>query len=244
VTSNFVCRSEVPVIESIGPNGRQFLNRFFAGQRDYTHDEAPMGYLVTMPSHCEGRAHLHAQDQFQVFYPSAGSFYKGTPIDCVIMHYVDAYTVYGPFHSADEPLEFFTLRARHNDLTAYMPEGRDQAAHRKTRHFMVSLSAQWTPSAPWSINISELIAPEADGLAAFVVEAGPDAEITLPDSPGDSPRYVLVLNGSVVGAKDSGQALRYEPRRTREDMVTAGTGGVRLITFHYPDPPTPLRDYN
>jgi hypothetical protein len=244
LTSNFVCRDEVPIIEAIGAHGRQSQTRFFAGQRESAHEETPMGYLVTIPPHCEVRAHLHGQDQFQVFYPSAGSFYKSTPIDHLILHYVDAYTVYGPFHSADERLEYFTLRARQNELTAYMPEGRDQAAHRKTLQVMVSLPVEWTPSAPRSVSISELITPEADGLAAFTVEAGPHAEITLPDSPGDSPRYVLILDGSVVGTKESGQALRFEPHRTPADNVTAGPEGVRLLALHYPNPPTALREYN
>jgi hypothetical protein len=244
VTSTFVCRAEVPVTERTGPDGTQLRNRFFTGQRSYVADDSPMGYLVTFPPHYQGQAHLHAQDQFQVFYPSAGAIYKKTPIDSVLLHYVDAFTVYGPFFSGEQLLEFFTLRARYNDLTAYMPEGRDQVAHRKTRQFMVPLPASWDAPKVGSVSVSELIASEADGLAAFLVEAGPNTAITLPDSPGDSPRYTLVLDGSVVGASQPGQALRYEARRTQGDKITAGPDGIRLVTMHYPDPPTPLRVAN
>lgn len=239
MTSTFVCRAEVPVTERTAPDGTRLRNRFFTGQRSRVAGDSPMGYLVTFPPHYEGRAHLHAQDQFQVFYPSAGAIYKKTPIDSFLLHYTDAFTVYGPFFSGEQPLEFFTLRARHNDLTAYLPEGRDQVAHRKTRQFMVSLPVSWHAPEAGSASVGELIAAEADGLAAFLVEAGPDTAITLPDSPGDSPRYALVLNGS-VGASQPGQALRYEAKRTKGDKITAGPGGIRIVTMHYPDPPTPL----
>ena len=239
MTSTFVCRAEVPVTERSGPDGTRLRNRFFAGQRSYVADESPMGYLVTFPPNYEGQ--LHAQDQFQVFYPSVGAIYKKTPIDSFLLHYVDAFTVYGPFFSGEQTLEFLTLRARYNDITAYMPEGRDQVAHRKTRQFMVSLATSWNVPEEGAAIVSELIASEADGLAAFLVEAGPNSPITLPDSPGNSPRYTLVLDGSVDGASQPGQALRYEEKRIKGESVTAGPDGIRMLTMHYPDPPTPLR---
>jgi hypothetical protein len=241
VTSTFVCRAEVPVTERSFPDGTRLCNRFFAGQRSYVADDSPMGYLVTFPPHYHGRAHLHAQDQFQVFYPSVGAMYKKTPIDSFLLHYVDAFTVYGPFFSGEQSLEYFTLRARYNDLTAYMPEGRDQAVHRKTRQFTVSLPTSWNAPEVGAVSVGELIASEGDGLAAFLVEAGPNTTITLPDSPGDSPRYTLVLDGTVEGASQPGQALRYEAKRTKGDRIAAGPDGTRIVTMHYPDPPTPLR---
>lgn len=242
VINAFVRRSDVPAVEMNAPDGTRLLNRFFVGQREHTTPDAPMGYLVTFPPHFGNRAHLHAQDQFQVFYPSRGALYKGKPIDSLILHYVDAFTVYGPFASGEEPLEFLTLRARHNELTAYMPEGRDRAAHRKTRHFTLSLPAEWESPAAGSVAVAELIAPEPDGLAAFLVEAGADAVVNLPESPGDSPRYTLVLDGSVAGVGGTGQMLRFEARRTGDATLVAGPQGVRMVTMHYPDPPTPMRE--
>ncbi|HEX9506417.1 MAG TPA: hypothetical protein VGA62_10480, partial [Acidimicrobiia bacterium] len=50
-------------------------------------------------------------NQFQVFFPAPGAWYKRRSLHSVLVHYVDAFVTYGPFGSADQPLEFYTLRA-------------------------------------------------------------------------------------------------------------------------------------
>src|SRR3954452_16122993 len=79
-------------------------------------EPGPQAFLVAMPPDNTGRAHFHASDQFQIFFPeTSGSVFQRTPMDKVFVHYSDSYTVYGPFSSGPGGLEFFTLRAHGSD---------------------------------------------------------------------------------------------------------------------------------
>src|SRR4051794_15043347 len=121
----FKALADANVKEVMKPNG-EMLHVHHLYEYEQT-DPGPQAFLVAMPPNNTGRAHFHASDQFQVFFPAEpGSVFQRTPMEKVFVHYADAYTVYGPFSSGQGGLEFFTLRAHGSDVTAYMPESREQ----------------------------------------------------------------------------------------------------------------------
>ena len=65
----------------------------------------------------------------------------------VMIHYADAYSTYGPFSSGDGELDYFTLRAVGDPVTAYMPGSRHLRAPSRGRHFHHVLPMQ-TPERP------------------------------------------------------------------------------------------------
>jgi hypothetical protein len=101
----------------------------------------PRGFLVERtPTESTVPAHFHSTDQFQVFFPSAGAWYQRQRIETPLLHYADAYLVYGPFGSGSEPLCFFTLCPVASTITGYMPGARDKLIRRGRRHVKVDLA--------------------------------------------------------------------------------------------------------
>src|SRR5439155_12662679 len=80
--------------------------------------EAFMGDLVNHTT----RHHFHPVDSFNLFWGAEGAEFEGREIPKVLLHYSDAYGVYGPFSCTDEKMQCFTLRPEPSAFTAYMSD--------------------------------------------------------------------------------------------------------------------------
>lgn len=232
-TGHFEVRSETGDLKA--------LNRPFFGAPGRGRGSGPQAFMVESPAGRIGAAHFHDVDQFQVFFASAGATYKHSPIESPLLHYADAYTTYGPYAAGPrEPLTFLTLRARHSGVTAYVPEERGKLprATRPRRHSVVDLGAAEPPSQ--RLHTTALIGPYEDGLAAYVIEAGPDTVAQLPTVGRCGGQYTIVLDGSVIhGGRDlECRAVRWDDAADDAPPLTAGGSGLRVLILRFPDPPS------
>jgi hypothetical protein len=191
--------------------------------------DGPEAFLVDFPAQSRTGAHFHSCDQFQVFFPASGAWYKNRPVDRIVVHYVDAYTTYGPFGTADEPMAYYTLRAKPSTITGFMPAARDRwVPGGKRRNLTVDVDPQ---------DGAEVIAPQPDGLAASILVAAPYAEAELAPTPTISGgQYVLVLHGELVlDRRNLGpRTLGWRSPGDGESRVMAGANGCALLVLQFP----------
>jgi hypothetical protein len=204
--------------------------------------DGPQSFMVEHPKGRIGTAHFHNVDQYQVFFPAPGATYKQSPIDSPIFHYTDAFTVYGPYAAGDDqPLKSLTLRARHSLVTAFMPEGRDELPKpsRARRHVTATLGPVRRMTCGES-DVRVLIEPHDDGLAAYLLEAGPQTRVAVPPCQRTGGQYCCVLDGSVIegGRAHDAQAVRWDGPGHTMRSLTSGQSGLRVLVMRFPDPPT------
>jgi hypothetical protein len=242
---SFVARSDTRVVPVIGTGGElKSHNYVFFGEPAGRPGEGPQAFIAQTPAGRASHPHFHNVDQYQIFFPALGATYKEKAIDSILFHYADAFTAYGPYASGPgAPSEHLTLRARHSSVTAYVPEERDKLAgiHYVRRHVTHSLGAPLALDAGQTA-IEALIDPKDDGLAAYVVQAGPHTEVSLPQRTGSGGQYCCLLDGSVLDGESEFKpdAVRWDAPAANADAgaFTAGASGMRVLVMRFPDPPT------
>jgi hypothetical protein len=160
----------------------------------------PQGFLVeVVPPHTTFGAHFHSTDQFQVFFPSQGTWYQKHAVDSPLLHYADAYTTYGPFGTEANAMSFYTLRPVASTVTGYMPGSRDKLPYRGRRILSVDLGSRLGMTmAIGESQVETLIEPDDDGLAAYLLTAGPST-VTMPPPPPtrSGGQYLVVITGGL-----------------------------------------------
>jgi hypothetical protein len=228
-----------------GSGETRYIHDYYGGSAGPVPD--PQGFLVEMPAQNTGRAHFHGVDQFQVFFGSPGAVYQRHPMSPVMVHYSDAFSVYGPFNTEAHPIEFFTLRAKSDNITAYMPESREKlkefrAVQKRGRnvHKEVPASADGKALPAGSTHVEVLIKPQADGMAAYMLRGGPGAGLTGPDPRGSNGQYYCVVGGAVLqdgralGPKSLGWVSPDEPAPA---LVAGEETGFEVLVMQYPRKP-------
>jgi hypothetical protein len=190
--------------------------------------DGPQGFLVKV----EGQIlpHYHVVDQFQVVVDGVGTIGKH-PLAPVAIHYTDAYTPYGPITPTDSTISFYTLRADGDTGSHRMPGSPKPV--RSGRSFTVASGLQSGLGGDGPDRESP-IEPQEDGLAAFVVRAGPGTPIAAPP-PGGRGRYYLVVNGSCTvhgDALNEGSLVWAEADESLS--ATAGDAGTELVVLQFP----------
>src|SRR5690348_1666786 len=98
--------------EHVRLEAKHFDSYVFFSTRD-AEGEGPQMYMNQVDRGVELGSHFHRVDQFQVFFGDEGSVFQRKPIPELLVHYTDAYSVYGPFKAApDSDLLYATIRAR------------------------------------------------------------------------------------------------------------------------------------
>ena len=220
--------------------------------RDYFGDShanqpGPQAFMVEAPGGTVSGAHFHPTDQFQIFFPSDGAWYRKQDVSRVMVHYADAYMTYGPFGTrGDESLRFYTLRAASTVITAFVPQDREKLIRRGRRNYSVLLDESVMPALPVAgeIAVSTLISPEPDGLAAYLVSAGQAARVdAIFDLPAESVgQYYCVVDGSVWtdGRQFAVRALGWRGLDVAPPSLTADEhAGSRLLVLQMPYPTAP-----
>lgn len=208
----------------------------------FTQDGGPHGYLVRTPKNDAIKAHFHRVDQFQLFYGASGARYKATALEPgqLMVHYADAYSTYGPIHIGDNDMDYFTLRARLDRFTAYMPAGRDELVHTsRHRNIYKNLDAEFDPDRPGTETIIE---PDHDRLAAYRIRAGRGRAVSPPSSAGSCGQYYCILNGA---AQHNGQTLGPRslawigPDHAPLQLTADADVGLDMLVFQFPNPTAP-----
>jgi hypothetical protein len=245
---SFVTRRDTQLVEiRNGAGDVRSHNYVFFGEAARRQGMGPQAFMAETPAGTAGHPHFHNVDQYQIFYPAPGATYKNKPIDSPLLHYTDAFTAYGPYASGPElPSEHLTLRARHSSVTAYVPEEREKLAGVRyvRRHFTVPLGV------PRRLHVGQasvdvLIEPEDDGLAAYLLESGPNTQAALPPLGAVSGgQYCCLLDGSVrEGEVDlPAEAVRWDDPGENAEAFMAGGSGMRLVVLRFPSPPTSERN--
>jgi hypothetical protein len=223
-----------------------FDSHVFFGSREYSGPGTQI-YMNNVDPGVTLSAHFHRIDQFQVFFGNDGASFQRKPIPPVLVHYADAFATYGPFSAAPaEPLLYATIRARSDNYGGVMPGARAERPYLGRRHLSATVSGLEAASLPpeGTAETTEVIRPDADGLAARLVRLGPGAAWSMPDALSTSGRALCVVSGEVRAA-DS----RYGPRsigwQARTDAplrFQAGAAGCALLMLDFPWPASHASD--
>lgn len=195
----------------------------------------PNAFLVDQMPHTTVRAHFHQNSQFQIFVGGGGTIGKHD-IQPYIAQYVGPSTGYGPIVSGDYGLWYMTLRPTAPAGAIYLPENRDKLDRsRKMRQVMSA------PCPPGTVNaerpIIEMIAPEADGLAAWMVYVAPGQTVPAPVHAGGIARYHVVGRGELIAADGAQLPPLSTAFMTGDDMnmpLRAGPAGVEVMVLQFP----------
>lgn len=242
-TFHFVGVTEVESIPSMRASddevsyleGEPFATRDLFGRAD-ADLPGPQAFLVEVPRRGTTAAHFHTVDQFQLFFPSTGSWYQRHDVDSLMLHYVDAYVTYGPFGSRDHAFDFYTLRAQSSVDVAFMPRERQKLLRRGRRNEHISLKDKLgTVVDPKSHQIRPVLGPHNDGLAAYLLVAGANASVVPPLSRPNGGQYYCLLSGSIVmaGARYDARSVAWHDGDTAPNLHAAD-GGFEMLLLQFP----------
>lgn len=208
--------------------------------RDYLGDDvhSPQAFLVErLPAQRTVRAHFHPVDQFQIFFPAPGVWYKRGAIQHLTVHYADAFVTYGPFGSTDSPMSFFTLRCEATGQTSYMPESLDDLPRVEPRGRNIEVPIPVSGSVPCGTSRDALIPETKDGLAVHLLTLGPELPVDTSISPLSPGQYYYILEGSVRsnGKEHPDRSLGWRPKEGEfQDILVSGSLGCRVIVMQFP----------
>lgn len=205
---------------------------YFGGASPF---DGPQAYLIEQKNYVL-RPHFHPVDQFQILRGGPGSLFGRHPIGDLVVHYADAYTVYGPLVGEDPPLRYFTLRAEPTTATEYMPESRALLPGHGGRNLRRDVAAAPTDDLATAPGRSTtLLSGEQDSLDARYVTAGDGARLAVPEA-GPSGQFVFVVAGLIEwdGASYPAESVGWQPASSGSWDITAGDDGAGVLILRYP----------
>ncbi len=201
---------------------------------------APTASLLEQSAHDVIRTHFHYNSQFQVFVNGSGTLGRNA-VRPYVVQYVSPHTGYGPIVAGDEGVWYLTLRPSFPTKkpgykpVLYLPESRP-VLNMESRKFQIQsdrldVDDEQLPDA----FVKEVIAPLADGLAAWWLRIVPGAVATAPEHPGGLARYYLVANGSIALDSDELPPLSVIWAEAGEAVaLNAGSAGADVIVMQFP----------
>ena len=198
----------------------------------------PQGFLVDQPPNAVTPAHFHEPNQFQVFVDGNGRM-GAFPASPLTVQYANGHTPYGPIVAGDQGVKYFTLRQRWDPGAKYMPASRDllKKGNQRTRiKAGVGQADEATRLTRTETAMETIFAPESDGLAAWVLRAGPGHTAELPDASSSGGQYLIVTAGSLVhdGRDLDRLSTIYITPEERPFSPRAGATGLDLLVLQFP----------
>ena len=198
----------------------------------------PQAFLVEQEPDSTILPHFHVQNQFQIIVAGGGRLGKH-PVRPVSVHYAGAHTPYGPIVSGPEGLSYFTLRDGFDPGARFMPGARAELARVRRRFLLADELAVEPPEALRSRRgaaVETVIAPEADGLAAMLLRAGPEVQTTGPDPAAGGGQYHLVLAGTLRHERRDlpVNSCLFVARGDPPPGIAAGPEGLQLLILQFP----------
>lgn len=198
----------------------------------------PQGFLVDQPPNAVTPAHFHEPNQFQVFVDGNGRM-GAHPAAPLTVQYANGHTPYGPIVAGDQGVRYFTLRQRWDPGAKYLPASKDllRKGNQRTRiRSGIGVGSEAERRARVESYGETVMAPEADGLAAWIWRMGPGARVVLPP-PGDSGgQYLIVAAGTLVRdavSLDRLSTIFVSPEETPIEAV-AGPDGLDMLVLQFP----------
>lgn len=201
----------------------------------------PNGFLVEQQPRQRLDVHFHGYAQFQLVVAGEGSMGPHA-LQPVTVHYAGQRTPYGPILPGDAGLSYLTLRPHYEAGAFFMPASRDlrDPAIPRREEFGASATAA-QPAGAGSIAVAvpaceTLIAPGADGLAAWVLRLPAGARMRAPEAaPGDG-RYHVVTGGSWLceGKALDWLGMAWSDGDDAPLEIAAGPRGCELVVMQFP----------
>jgi hypothetical protein len=201
---------------------------------------------VQMVNRTIGR-HSHEVDEFQIMLGCPGATFEDRMVPHLLLHYSDAFALYGPLSGGDEPFHLLQFRATPIDQKAAgawgdfrLPDDRALMPYVSERHEEAVLD-ELPPndSAHGELTVHEMI-KTADGVGAWLMIAGPRTKIPVPSPHHSSGQFIYVVDGELThdGETFGPQSVGWQPPAHGEDIVHTLDAGCRLILMRMPYPPT------
>jgi len=199
----------------------------------------PQAFLVEQTPHWTLPTHFHLRHQFQLVVGGGGSIGRN-PLAPLSVHYASAHSGYGPIVSGEHGLAYLTLRVMSDTGAWYLPEAREHLQLRIRKQQAHGAPAeQVTPQALQTLAgpaEETLIAPDAGGLAAWLVRLPAHAQRPAPagQAPGGGRFYVVTQGALRVGEETlNGLATLFVPQGEPLD-IEAGDTGLELVVLQFP----------
>lgn len=198
----------------------------------------PQGFLVHQPPNAVTPAHFHEPNQFQVFVGGSGRM-GAHAAALLTVQYANGHTPYGPIVAGEHGVQYFTLRQRWDPGAKYLPASRDllKKGNQRTRIKSGILEAdEATRKARAASDLEVVIAPEADGLAAWVGRLGPRGRLELPPPARSGGQYLIVTAGTLEADGLSLDRLSTVLLSVEDApfTATAGDTGLDLLVLQFP----------
>jgi hypothetical protein len=199
---------------------------------------APQAFLIQQDPDTVIRSHFHAQDQFQVVAEGGGTLGRH-PVAPLHVHYASKHTGYGPITAGSGGLSYFTFRAVMTPYAYFLPESRDQMETFPKRNLLgdpVALSDAATRRARKNVILEAIIAPQPDGVAAWLVRLPPNATFILPEHQQGADRFYLVGDGVLVARSE--RLPRFATAFVSADAhgfeLVADAEGLEAVVLQFP----------
>jgi hypothetical protein len=222
------------------PNGTTYWKSDFI-QSAAEDRPAPQAFLIEQDPNTEIRSHYHQQDQFQVVIGGEGTLgrHRVAPVS---VHYAGRYTGYGPIRAGGGGVHYFSLRPVTTANAYYLPESRGEMLDVPRRHVLgepVPVSSAQALGARTAAAIDAPIAPQADGLAAWLMRLPPRASAPVPATAGAGERFYLVCGGGLrlEGAVLPRLSVLFATADEDGFAAAAGDEGLELLVMQFPRTP-------
>ncbi|OGA80047.1 MAG: hypothetical protein A3G81_33670 [Betaproteobacteria bacterium RIFCSPLOWO2_12_FULL_65_14] len=199
-----------------------------------TVEDGPQVFLVEQEPHTVVLPHFHLQDEFQVIVGGDGTLGR-QPVRPITVHYASRHTGYGPIAAGKDGVAYMTLRAKLDLGAHWLPESRHRMENlpKRSLHgksFDVSNDAALRSRAESSLDA--LIAPQADGVAAWLVRTPPGEPVDAPAQKGV--RFYVVVAGEMrlTGERLVRGAATFVSAE-REFAATAGDAGLEVLILQF-----------
>ncbi|WP_156067158.1 hypothetical protein [Pseudonocardia halophobica] len=162
------------------------------------------------------------------------------PLEPVHVHYTSPQTPYGPIVSGGDGLTYCTIRAASVSDGFFMPESRALLSRRLTRTHLSPDRVTRTPRSTLGgldrAEVDPLFEPGEDGVAAWTVQAPPDADLELPAHLHNGGQFVLVVGGGLdlAGAHVGPLGVAHLSVEEAGRRCRAGRDGVQLVLVQFP----------
>lgn len=201
--------------------------------------DTPTASFVEQLPHTVIPPHFHAVNQFQVVVEGQGTLGKRA-VPPWTVHYTNGFTGYGPLCAGAAGLAFFTFRNGCDVGGArYFPAGQAFMQPALKRHHLTGplvLSSVATLRSRQHVTCDPVLAPEEDGLAAWLLRLGPHMHTHAPDPVHGGGHYLLVAGGMLLheGTQLPRLSCLYISADAGPFVLQSGAEGLETLLLQFP----------
>ena len=200
----------------------------------------PMAFLVEQSADTAFSAHFHQADQFQVVAGGAGRLGRHE-VRPGSVHYANAFSPYGPVEAGAEGLDYFTLRNGWDPGARFLPAATQElTAHRPKSNRQAYSEDFDLPSAEALLALREsrsqaIIAPQPDGLGAWLHLVAPGGSIAGHDPCEGYGQFWIVLEGAMGDAALPPRSCLFVAPDEPALAAHAGSDGLAVLELQFPN---------